>query len=254
MGLFNFFKKKEDDAEKPEQIKGNRPECDISKTQIILDLFSIPKSQRDDKWNETFFKNVQSASFASNTPQITIGPDGFPYFVLLIPQPGKPFESFCLQNMKDDFLLEKGLGVTINQDENSLEWVFSHGDIVNLHLKKEFYSKSDNSIVENEEIIKKDEQILIAQPSETYLPLQTRIIIKKHLQNIGIKKPKIMMIVRKKEGAVLQELAFNIFREDFSSIDQLNNILQQISWYLPRHYIILSVPKNSNLTNHFNDL
>ncbi|HEX8514548.1 MAG TPA: hypothetical protein VF868_00005 [Bacteroidia bacterium] len=254
MGLFHFFKTKEKQAENIQQKKSDRPECDISKTQIMADLFSVPREKRDDKWKQTFFENVQTASFACNNPQVTIGPDGFPYFALSTPEPQKPFESFCIRNMKEDFLLEKGLGITINPTDNSVEWVFSYGDIVNLHVNSEFYSKTDNIEIENQETIKKKEEVLIAQPSESYLPAQTRSVIRKYLQDKGIKQPKIMMICRKMDGTVIQELAFNIFRENFSSVEQLNLFLRQLSWFLPRHYIILSVPKDSNLTNGFHNL
>ena len=63
-----------------------------------------------------------------------------------------------------------------------------------------------------------------------------------------------MMVCRATEGQVIQELAFNIFSEDFQSIDQLNYRLKQISWFLPRHYVVLSLPKSSNFINHFADL
>lgn len=254
MGIFDIFKTKKNPTENIQQKKADRPECDILKTQIMVDLFSVPREQRDDKWKQSFLESVQTASFACGNPQVTIGPDGFPYFSLLTPEPHKPFESFCIRNIKDDFLLEKGIGITINPKDNSVEWVFSYGDIVNLHLNKEFYTVKDDIEIKNVETIEKDEKILIAQPSENYLPKETRSVIKKHLQANGIKQPKIMMICREIEGTVIQELAFNIFREDFSSTDQLNNIMQQLSWFLPRHYIILSVPKNSNLTKHFGNL
>lgn len=253
MGLFDIFKTK-----KPEENihykNADRPACDISKTQIIVDLFAVPKENRDEKWKQTFFEHVETASFASTIPQITVGPDGFPYFILLTPEPHKPFESFCIRNMKDDFLLEKGFGIAFNPKDSSVEWVFSYGDIVNLHLNKVFYTEADNIEIKNEETINKAEEILIAQPSDRYLPKETRAILKKHLQSIGIKQPKIMMICRQVEGVFIRELAFNIFKEDFSSVNQLNNIMHQLSWFLPKHYIILSVPKDSNLTKFFENL
>lgn len=254
MGLFDIFKTKNKPTENFKQEKADRPECDISKTQIMVDLFSVPKEQRDEKWKQTFFENAQTASFACNDPQVTTGPDGFTYFALLTPEAHKPFDSFCIRNINDDYLLENGIGIIINPNENSVEWVFSYGDLVNLHLNNEFYSETDNVEIKNEETINKDEEILVAQPSETYLPKKTRAVIKKYLQANGIRQPKIMMICRKIEGTVIQKLAFNIFKEDFPTTSQLNNLMQQLSWFLPRHYIILSVPKNSNLTSHFENL
>jgi len=254
MGLFDFLKNKNKPEEKIAQAKVDRPECDITKTQTMIDLFGIPKDQRDEEWRRSFYDNVQSASYACGNPQVFKGPDGFPYFILKTPEANQPFESFCIRNMKDDFLLEKGFGVAINPNEHSADWVFSYGDIVNLHLNKEFFTKTDNVKIQNEEVIKKKEQVLLAQPSESYLPKLTRQTLKTFLQSTGIKSPKIMMVCRTIEGQVIQELAFNIFREDFQSIDELNYRLNQISWFLPRHYIILSLPKKSDFIKNFADL
>lgn len=151
----------------------------------MVDLFTVPADQRDEAWRQRFYEHVPTASFACGNPQVFNGPDDFPYFVLSTPEPNKPFESFCIRNMKDDFLLEKGFGVAINPRENSADWVFSYGDIVNLHLNNEFYSKTDNIELPNEETIHKEEKLLIAQPAESYLPHQARQALKSFLQSTG---------------------------------------------------------------------
>ena len=254
MGLFDFLKTKDKPTGKTEVVKVDRPECDITKTQLMIDLFEVPKDQRNDDWNKAFYENVQTASYACGDPQVFTGPDGFPYFILRTPEPNKPFESFCIRNMKDDFLLERGLGVAINPREDSVDWVFSYGDIVNLHLYKEFFTKRDKIEIQEQETLKRDEKVLIAQPSEAYLPKPTRQVLRTFLQHIGIKRPKIMMVFRTIDGQVIPELAFNIFREDFQSADQFTYRFRQISWYLPGHYIILSVPKESYFMEGFADL
>jgi hypothetical protein len=48
MGLFYFLKTKDNLTEKIVQTKVDRPECDITKTQVMVDLFQIPQEQRDD--------------------------------------------------------------------------------------------------------------------------------------------------------------------------------------------------------------
>jgi hypothetical protein len=253
MGLLDLFKPKSKSTNQPSNKPG-RAECDISKTQVMIDLFQIPEDKRNDDWKKSLFENVQSASYSCSSPQTFTGPDGFPYFILRTPEADKPFESFCIKNMKDDFLLEKGLGVALNPKENNADWVFSYGDILNLHINQEFLSATTNPELPNNEVIKKSEEILIAQPSESYFPKQARHVLKKFLQRIGIKRPMLMMICSKIEGQIVQELVFNLFAEDFSDTNQLNYHLKQISWFLPRHYVILSIPKNSNLAKHFNDL
>lgn len=234
--------------------QNTRPECDITKTQVMVDLFKIPQEERDDNWHQQFYDNVKTASYASDDPQVFTGPDGFPYFVLRTPEPNKPFESFCINNLKDDFLFENGIGVVLNPGETSIDWVFSYGDMVNLHLNGEFFSRRQAVEIKNEEVVTSDEDFLVAQPSESYLPKQTRAILKSFLQSIGVEQPKVMLVSRTVEGEVIQELAFNIFHEDFETTEILNYRLQQISWFLPRHYIIVSLTRESGFIQYFADL
>ena len=105
MGLLDFLKPKPKTLPKVETLPTVNPECDISKTYIIAALFKVPRSERDNQWRQEFYEHVASASFACATPQTLTGPDGFTYFILRTPEPDKPFESFCIRNMKNDFLL-----------------------------------------------------------------------------------------------------------------------------------------------------
>ena len=74
--------------------ENQQPECDINKTQEVLNLFQIPREKRGEEWIQRFHDAVKTASFASVTPQTTTGPDRFPYFVLYTPEQNQPFTSF----------------------------------------------------------------------------------------------------------------------------------------------------------------
>ena len=235
-------------------MPAKRSECDIAKTQSIVDLLTIPAQQRDEKWNQQFLIDVQTASFACADPQVIKGPDGFPYFGLHVPEPRKAFTSYCIRNIAEDFLLDNGYGVTINPGANAADWVFSYGDIVNLHVNHEFYSKPETVIIEPEVTITKNEKILVAQPSESYLPAKARLVIKKYLQYFGVTEPKIMLLTRELEGKMVRELAVNIFKEEVGHPEKLDDFMRQFSWFFPRHYILMIVPKDSELTRHFENL
>lgn len=222
------------------------PPCDINKTSIISELIKTPRESRDEKWLESFYENVKTASFACGNPQTNHGPDGFPYFELHSPQPGTPFDSFCISNLTD-YILQNGLGVVINPSENGADWVFSHGDILNLALNGEFFSPITNPPLAESEVLSASEEVMIAQPSESYLPLQTRSILKSFLTYLGVAEPKMMMIIRKREDSVTQELAFNVFPEDSSNNEEFNFKLQQICWFLPRHYIVVGFSKHTDI-------
>jgi len=261
MGVFNFFKQKNTAIPEVTRIPLNRVEADISKTPIIAELFKTPHHLRDDTWYNAFYSNVATASFACNTPQLLVGPDGFPYFILKTPEENKPFESFCIQNMKDDFLLDRGWGVVFNPaTDKSADWVFTHGDIVSLHLNNEFATPTDPAAIQNIEFIKtvgalkKEEKVMIAQPSADYLPFATRHALKLFLQIRGVKRPKVMMLSSYAESDVIRKLVFNIHPENYPVTAQLDYLMQQVGWFLPRQYIIIPLSKKSSLATGFCDL
>ena len=223
---------------------------DLTKTQIIESLCDIPKEQRDDDWKNKFCSTVADASFAAGNPQVLKGPDGFLYFQLSLPEPYKEFQCFVIQHMKDDFLLRDGYGVVINANKGEPDWVFSYGDIVNYHLAKEFYTVSDNWKLPSQEVIEEDEEVLIGQPAESFLPGATRTVIRNFLKSIGVNDGKLLLMSRQKPQGVSQELVFNLTLEKFEKKEQFENVMRRISWFLPRHYRYVSM-EESTMGNNF---
>ena len=261
MGLFDFFKQKNKAIAQVATSPSNRMEADISKTPIIVALFKTPRDLRDNTWYNEFYSNVATASFASASPQVLTGPDGFPYFILNTPKINEPFESFCIKNMMDDFLLHQGWGVVLNpNEEERADWVFTHGNIVSLKLNNKFFLPTDPVDIQNIEftktvgLLKKEEQVMIAQPSEDYFPLSTRRVLKSFLQSKGIKKPKLMLLTSGIEGKVIRKLAFNIHPENYPVTSKLDYLMQQVGWFLPPDYIIIPLSKKSGLEKGFHDM
>jgi hypothetical protein len=250
MGLFNFFKKKDQGSEKKTGINSSGPYLgDLNKTNSIYQLIQTPKAERDEKWQSAFLQNIAQASFRCGEPQVITGPDGFPYFQLFLPEPHKSFQCYVIDRMKDDFLLSKGFGVVINPSSNNADWVLSYGDILNFQLNGTFYTTGETAFSNNQksETIHEEEEVMIGQPSETILPKQTRRLIREFLKTNGVKHPKILLMMRhKKEGTgVSQELVFNVTPKDFNSDDRCRNVMQAINWYLPRHYSFASMSEES---------
>jgi hypothetical protein len=223
---------------------------DLGKTKIIESLCETQKDLRDDNWRNRFCREVVDASFACGEPQVLRGPDGFPYFQLELPQPYKEFQCYVIRHMKDDFLLNEGWGVVINAGKKEPDWVFSHGDIVNLHIAKEFYTASDNWNLPSKEVIEEDEEVLIAQPSEAFLPAVTRTILRNFLVEAGVNDGKLLLMGRHRPQGISQELVFNMTPEKFAKKEQFEAIMRRISWFLPRHYRYVSMPESS-MENNF---
>lgn len=207
---------------------------DLEKTKNLSELFAVPKEARDDKWKEKFLANVDAASFRCTDQQIILGPDGFMYAALYLPEPNKEFQCFVVKHMKDDFLLDKGIGVVICPGENSAEWVFSDGDILNYHLWGKFYTPEDheNAPASDDEA----DKVLIGQPAEDYFPKVARDVLRRYLAAQGVADPKILLMVR---GGV-KELVFNMTAEMFESPQKYEDVMNRISWFLPRQYVYSS--------------
>jgi hypothetical protein len=223
---------------------------DLDKTKVLRALFETPQEQRNDFWRKTFLDNVAEASFACGQPQVIEGPDGFPYFQLNTPEPFKEFQCYVIKNMKDDFLLAEGFGVVINTSKNQPDWVFSYGDIVNYHIKREFYSISTEWNRPQNEVVQDKEQALIGQPSEAILPTQARAAIRKFLEGLSIYDAKIFLMNRRKpDEQFLQELVFNLTPDKFESHEYFEAVMRSIAWYLPRHYTFVSMHESGRENN-----
>jgi hypothetical protein len=261
MSILEFFRRSKNPPAKTISGRAERKECDINKTHQVVALLKVPRAARDTNWYISFYENVGNASFACGTPQLLTGPDGFPYFILRSPEENKPFESFCIENMKDDFLLEKGWGVVFNPAEDkSADWVFTYGDIVNFHINKRFKSPVAGAALAGVEFkgnvghTTASQQVMVGQPSQTYLPEPTRNVLRSFLQSKGIRNPKVMLVSSYDDGQTARRLALNIPPENYPDGAQLDQLMQQVGWFLPNDYILIPLSKKSELAKGFNDL
>lgn len=228
---------------------------DLEKTAIIHQLTSVPVESRTQDWMMALTHNITHASFRCGEPQVIQGPDGYPYFGLYIPEPGKEFECFVIDKMKDDFLLSQGLGIVLHPDKENPDVVFTYGDVVNYHLNGHFFY-NDNSFGAGEktETIEEDEEVMVGNPDEKTVPAATRSVLRQFFASNGVTNPKIMMMLRKKSEKMYRDVVFNITPEMFDNQDHFNAVMQAVGWFLPRHYTYLSIEEATIEDNAFTDL
>jgi hypothetical protein len=251
MAFWDFFSDEKKDDLPPG--KKTHYQGDLAKTDILSRLFQTPKTERDNGWKQQLFANVADAAFRCANPQVIKGPDDFPYFILFLPDPYQQFQAFTIRHMVDDFLLQSGYGIVINPKGNQADWVFSYGDIVNFRINGEFYTTIDRPQIKEKETVE-DEKTLIAQPPEKYLPKQARSVIRDFLKSLGIERPQIMLVTKIINGVPVEELAFNLQPRQFPSVKHFEFTMEHLSWFLPRHYVILTFPEGSQPATGFSDL
>lgn len=253
MGIFDFLKNKnteKKDGNPSAQEEKNGYYGDLEKTAHLTKLFKVPQETRDDIWKSKFLANVAEAGFACGNPQIIQGPDGFPYFQLETPRPNKAFQTYVIRHIIPDFILEQGIGVVINAHKGQPDWVFTYGDLVNFFIRNEFYTPTVNLNLPKQETLQQDEQVLIGQPSEEYLPQKVRHILRQFIEQQGIRDVKIALMSRKYGDEVLQELITNLTPEKIG--EQLYEGLQtHLKWFLPDHYSVVAIDDDGSLKDDF---
>ncbi len=215
---------------------------DTEKTKIIVELLKAPNDSRNEAWERAFYSSILNASFTCGDPQIRQGPNGLPYFFLQYPESKKPFNPYSLLSIKDH-LLSNGYGVALSPDGKQVIWSIPHGAMVNLHLNGELFSLAEQGQLPEREVLTEPTQVLMAEPSEEYLPKVTREVIKDFLQSSGIAEPKVALSMREYNGEMISELIFNIHEEDFETEEQLLGFMNQLKWFLPGHYVVTLLPK-----------
>jgi hypothetical protein len=226
--------------------------CDLAKVPIILELFQVASGQRDDAWIEKFFANVVDASFRCETPQIFTGPDGFPYFSLLSPEPLQPFDSFCISNLVEA-ATDDGYGIALNRRADGVDWVFSYGDLLTLRLtgSLEIAKKPAADEIDGKVVVPDNEPVLIGSPAETFLPAYAKAVIRRFMEeSLGVAKPGMFLMSRPNDPRP-EQLVFSIFPEQYGSEAEFMGVLQKFSWFLPRRYSVTGISQTSELCRHF---
>lgn len=231
----------------------------LKNTKAVHDLCAAPRDKRDDAWRSAFLSHIPAAGMAGGDPQVTSGPDGFPYFNLFLPPQGKPFEPFSIQHLLP-FACEHGFGaaVLVSSPEQP-DWVFSFGDLWSYKETGEFYHDPPRwgappGQAEEAASLQPGVPVLIAQPNQDFLPDYVRSAIAKVLRSsFGIAEPQVFLL-SEDSLSPSTNLVFNIFNEDFDDENRYDFVKMFLAWSLPRDYGMVEIPKDSELIENFSPL
>jgi hypothetical protein len=217
---------------------------DLEQTGRLAALMTVPQPQRDQAWCDAFLSAAPNASLASFGEQIVNGPDTFPYFQLALPDAG-PFKPFSLVHILDD-VLKKGVGVVIHSSmlrDQQPAWVFNFGDMVSYSLFGDFKGDPKLYSVPNPPPDPNDRKILVASPSESYLPATARAAIGRFMRGpFRHPSPKIGLVT----GASLsprQSLMVNLRLSDYGGdTKKLGAAMRYLTWFIPKTYSMMALP------------
>lgn len=226
------------------------PKFDLAQTHALTALFNVARAQRDDAWRARFYAAVVDASLRAFEPQVSQGPDGFPYFGLGMPEPGA-FTPFCISHILDA-VLKNGFGVAVfgvAGPGGEPEWVFPYGDLLAFSL----YGDFDGDPVElkhehasgglSVEKVVEPRKVLVGSPSEQYYPARARRALERFMrERLRIEKPQIKVIVDP-TACPAQSLAINLRPADYGGdVQRLGAAMRYVRWFLPRTHGLMSLP------------
>jgi hypothetical protein len=228
------------------------PKFDLSKTQEVQELLEVEREQRDAAWIDRFYAAIIDASMATTPEQVMPGPDGFPYFVLNLPPAGQPFEPFCISHILD-VCLENGFGVVVQPEPGPPQWVFPYGLLWSL---KAFGSLESAPPDDREEPPQSGapsgrpvsfDKVLVGQPAESFFPTYARKVIQQFLTaKTGNPAPGVLLLTDP-HSRPAQSFVFSVFPEDFSSREDFSDTMYRLTWFIPRHYGLISIAKDSDM-------
>lgn len=238
------------------------PKADLTKTHQLADLLFVPRDQRDPVWFRRFYAVIGDAGMSTTSDQILLGPDGFAYFVLNMPAPGREFQPLSLAQVLD-FCLENSLGIVLEPQPEPPEWVIPFGQ---LWSKKEFgrfdltlEPDPDSEIAAEVRVpevpshLAGKQAVLVGQPNQSYFPAFARTAVRRFLQSQRYDAPGVLLLSNPNQSP-LETIVFSVFPEDFSKGELFSNFMQHLAWFFPPHYRLSSISKSSELAKSFQTL
>jgi len=216
----------------------------MSDADALREHLALPNSERGAKWRHRFYDLVESTRLKQRDPRIFIGPDGFPYYALDLPDGGDDGD-IALSDLID-LATDRGFGIAIEALDDTAGWVFTCGDLV---TRRAFggYEFPRIGIVPSESptfraVLKETQRMEILAPDATMLPPCVRPLLHHYFTHtLGIAQPGVLTLVSPDQEP-REQLVFRIVRDDFQCEEEFENAIAGLTWFLPRHLVVSVLP------------
>ncbi len=199
-------------------------------------LLEVPQDDRDEQWEQEFFKKLPQVQFEFLQDSPIEGPDGMPYLAVKVVDKGEDSDKVL------DWLGEKGVGLAINPNKETPDYVFSYGMIWNYLLNGEFLTASDDDFSGGRDLkVEPGQEMMAGTPSEAYLPPHVRSLFKEFLKQQGVHKPRVVMLSQDGKN---YDLCFSLESLGNPPQEEWQGILEAFSWFFPMHYSFSILSEN----------
>ncbi|AGH94378.1 hypothetical protein [Pseudobdellovibrio exovorus] len=207
--------------------------------KTLAEHLTVKEEERNQNWDEVFFKLFSEANIKIMTEDPQQGPDGWPYLITETSD-----QEISSENKVDSaqkvlrWLSDKGIGLVLNPRRNPYpDYVFSYGMIWSFR-ETGLFIKYNDLVAEKEFVLDQNSFIKTGPPSAEYLPDYVRLVLKDFFRDQGIFDARVLMISTDGEH---YDLCFSLESLGTPPDSEHEGILEAISWFLPPHYSIAVV-------------
>jgi hypothetical protein len=203
----------------------------------LLQLLKIEGESRDDDWESEFLAKIPEAVVRVDDPSPQREFDGWPYLhVSTVEGAGEPVAKII------PWLSERGIGLIVNSQKSSPDYVFSYGMLWGYRARGRFLGDlaAKNS---GSEVFDEGKYKIFGPPAEAVLPPYARTILRQFLHDQGILAPKIL--VASEDGREF-DFCFSVESLGHPPTKEHEGILEALSWFFPPDYSLM-LTKEENL-------
>lgn len=192
-------------------------------------LVQQPESLRDEAWEAQFLDAFIPMRVALISDAAKPGPDGWPYFHVRTgtDEGGEPVPRLV------KWLAGRGIGLVVNAHKMVPDYVFTYGMLWNFIETGRFLIPPPPQAAKAGRVTG-DVKLIMGAPTEKYLPLYVRGVLKEFLQAQGFADPKVLVISTEDFKQI--DLAFSLESLGNPPENQHKTLAEALSWFLPLHY------------------
>ena len=208
----------------------------------IITCLQVQDEGRDQNWQEHFFNLLPQACLTLLSDQSQQGSDGMPYFLIQIKEDSKEPAGKLL-----NWLAQKGIGLVVHPEKKYPDYIFPYGMIWHFKETHQFiHSQSSSKLNFSEPILQNptNSKAILAHPSDAFLPLYVRSILKQFFFDQGIYQPRFLMIGQDQQN---MDICFSVESLGNPPVSEHEGILKAISWFVPQHYSLAISQKSTHL-------
>lgn len=208
-------------------------------------LLKAPEQDRNQTWDEQFFKAFSEAEVRLLSQDPQQGPDGWPYMMCeTISKNNSGSELAQIESTQKLFfwLAQRGIGLVVNPQRPSYpDYIFSYG-MIWFFRETGYFMRPDLVTLQAQigEVDYQNKKLYTGAPTETYLPQYVRKVLKDFFRDQMVLHPKVLMISTDEKN---YDLCFSLESLGNPPDAEHAGIAEAISWFLPTHYSVVLIKK-----------